>query len=99
MRPVPPKAPKDSTKPLRQVAVDDVAVMRKVHPCGSFEWTVTRVGADIGLRCVKCGRRLMLPRLAFEKGARHLLDSHPGSNDALWDTNAGPEDPEDEAVP
>jgi hypothetical protein len=36
--------------------------MRKPHPCGSYEWKITRLGADIGLECLGCQRRVLLPR-------------------------------------
>ncbi|HDQ71413.1 MAG TPA: DUF951 domain-containing protein [Chloroflexi bacterium] len=49
--------------------------MRKPHPCGGREWEVTRIGADIGLRCLTCGRRVMLPRGKFEKGIKSILGS------------------------
>lgn len=49
------------------VQTGDKAVMRKAHPCGGFEWIVTRIGADIGLKCLKCGRRVMLTREDFER--------------------------------
>ncbi len=45
----------------------DVLRLRKAHPCGSFEWQVTRLGADIGLRCRGCGRRALLERRALER--------------------------------
>lgn len=41
--------------------------LRKKHPCGSFEWEVVRLGADIGIQCSTCSRRLLLPRSALEK--------------------------------
>ncbi|HEY72854.1 MAG: DUF951 domain-containing protein [Chloroflexi bacterium] len=47
--------------------------MRKPHPCGGYEWEVTRIGADIGLRCLTCGRRVMLPRTKFEKRVKAML--------------------------
>ena len=47
---------------LPDLQLNDVVRMRKPHPCGSFEWTVTRLGADIGLVCKGCGRRVMLTR-------------------------------------
>lgn len=47
--------------------MEDVVRLRKPHPCGGFEWEVTRLGADIGLRCLECGRRLMLPRSTLER--------------------------------
>jgi len=40
----------------------DVLRLRKPHPCGSLEWEVVRLGADIGLRCRSCGRRVLLAR-------------------------------------
>jgi len=50
----------------------DIATMRKPHPCGSLEWEVTRIGADIGLKCLTCGRRVMLARDEFERRLKSL---------------------------
>jgi hypothetical protein len=47
--------------------------MRKKHPCGSDEWIIYRMGADIGLRCTGCERRVMLPRSQFNKGLKRVL--------------------------
>ncbi len=49
------------------VAVGDCVTLRKPHPCGGYEWTVVRTGADIGLKCAACGRRVMLNREEFER--------------------------------
>jgi hypothetical protein len=57
------------------VGVGEIATMRKQHPCGGFEWEVTRVGADIGLKCLKCGRRVMLAREEFERRLKALRKS------------------------
>ena len=43
-------------------AVGDRVTLKKAHPCGGREWEVYRIGADIGLRCLTCGRRVMLRR-------------------------------------
>ena len=51
----------------------DVLRLRKPHPCGGFEWDVTRLGADIGLRCRECGRRLMLERRTLEHRLRDVV--------------------------
>jgi hypothetical protein len=59
------------------VKVGDTATMRKPHPCGSFEWTVTRIGADIGMKCLKCGRRVMLVRDEFERRLKSLRPADP----------------------
>lgn len=47
--------------------LDDVVRLKKVHPCGSYEWTVVRLGADIGIVCKGCERRVMLSRSALER--------------------------------
>jgi hypothetical protein len=57
---------------FQQVQPGDHATLRKPHPCGGFEWVVTRVGADIGLECVTCGRRVMLDREEFERRLKRL---------------------------
>lgn len=61
------------------IRVGDRARMRKPHPCGGYIWEVTRIGADIGIRCLTCGRRVMLTRSRFEKRVKALLD--PPDND------------------
>lgn len=55
------------------VQVGDRVRLRKPHPCGGDRWEVTRIGADIGIRCLTCGRRLMLPRSKFEKQVKTIL--------------------------
>ena len=47
--------------------------MKKPHPCGSLEFTVLRVGMDFKIKCVKCGREVMLPRLKCEKNIRKII--------------------------
>lgn len=53
--------------------VGDVVEMRKAHPCGGYEWEVVRVGADIGLICRACQRRVLLPRRKFARQAKRFL--------------------------
>ncbi len=48
-------------------AIGDVLHLRKPHPCGSHLWTVVRLGADIGITCNECGRRVLLPRSELER--------------------------------
>jgi len=57
-----------------EIRAGDVVEMRKPHPCGGTEWVVTRVGADVGIRCLTCGRRVMLPRSKFEKRMKRILN-------------------------
>ncbi len=61
------------------VQVGDIVQMRKTHPCGSDRWRVYRIGADIGLTCLGCERRVMLERRKFERGVKRVLP--PSEND------------------
>ncbi len=47
---------------LTDLQMDDVVRLRKPHPCGNSDWVVVRLGADIGLKCLLCGRRILMPR-------------------------------------
>lgn len=53
--------------PVLDVRIGDVLRLRRPHPCGASEWTVDRLGADIGLRCRGCSRRVLLERRAVER--------------------------------
>ena len=53
--------------------VGSVVVMKKEHPCGSNEWVITRTGADIKIKCNKCGRSIMLPRIEFNKELKKVI--------------------------
>lgn len=56
-----------------QLYVGDIVEMRKVHPCGGYNWEIVRVGADIGLVCLTCKRRVLLPRRRFARQAKRFL--------------------------
>jgi hypothetical protein len=47
---------------LPDLQMEDVLRLRKPHPCGATDWVVVRLGADIGLKCLGCGRRILLSR-------------------------------------
>lgn len=51
---------------MRTFAVGERVTLRKAHPCGATTWVVDRVGADIGLACDGCGRRVLLERRELE---------------------------------
>ncbi len=62
---------------LMEVRLGDVVRLRKLHPCGGYEWVVVRLGADIGIRCSTCGRRVLLERRTYEKRVKALLRQGP----------------------
>ena len=60
------------------IRLGDMVRMRKAHPCGSAQWEVVRLGADIGIRCYGCGRRVLLPRRQFARQVKTLLSRREG---------------------
>ena len=51
-----------------------IVMMKKEHPCGSNEWEITRVGADIKIKCLNCGRSIMLSRIDFNKKIKKVIN-------------------------
>ncbi len=78
--------------------LDDVVQLRKPHPCGSAEWRIVRLGADIGLKCLGCGHRVLLPRSTFEKRLKRFV-SRAGLLPAIPLPRALDEQPEPELPP
>jgi hypothetical protein len=55
------------------IKLGDVVRLKKKHPCGGYEWRVVRLGADIGIKCLKCGRRVLLERGVFERRVKEFV--------------------------
>ena len=58
----------------------DKVVMKKPHTCQTNGWLITRVGVDIKIKCIACGREIMLDRLEFEKKLRRVLNEENKEN-------------------
>jgi hypothetical protein len=64
-----------------QLDLGDRVRLRKPHPCGGYEWVVIRLGADIGLQCTTCARRILLPRSTLRKRVKQVIKaSDPPQN-------------------
>lgn len=61
---------------IKEFYLGDIVQTRKGHPCGSDQWEVIRVGADIKIKCTGCGRIVMLPRSQFEKSVKKIIKSN-----------------------
>lgn len=55
------------------VNLGDTILTKKPHPCGSNKWIVTRTGADIKIKCLGCGRVVMLSSTDFEKRLKTVV--------------------------
>lgn len=67
------------------IKIGDTVRLKKKHPCGSYEWQVVRLGADIGIKCRQCGHRVLLPRSVFERRVKAVI---PGEKPAHGKTAA-----------
>ena len=55
----------------------DVVRLRRPHPCGSSDFEIVRLGADIGLRCTSCERRILLARSLLERCLERFISRAP----------------------
>ena len=58
---------------VMEIRLGDIVRLKKKHPCGGYDWQVTRLGADIGIRCLKCRRYVLLGRAVFERRVREFI--------------------------
>ena len=62
---------------ILELEFGDVLRLRKSHPCGGTDWEVVRLGADIGLRCLGCGRRILIARPDLERRLKQIVGHRP----------------------
>jgi hypothetical protein len=65
--------------------IDDIVQMRKPHPCGGDSWRVVRLGAEIGIVCLTCGRKVLLPRAEFERRVKRFVERGPEAGNSSAD--------------
>ncbi len=65
---------------VMNVAVGDIVVMKKNHPCGNNEFDVLRVGMDFKIRCRKCGHEVMVSRAKAEKNIKKIMKGQGEDN-------------------
>lgn len=53
-------------------SVGDVLEMKKKHPCGASELKVARVGSDVRVICLGCGRDMTVPRVKLERSIKRV---------------------------
>ena len=51
----------------KEYKLGSIVTMKKQHPCGTNLWEITRVGVDIKIKCIHCGRSIMMDRMEFDK--------------------------------
>lgn len=63
---------------IESFRLGDVVMMKKPHACGTNEWTVIRVGADVKIKCNSCGRIVMMDRADFIRMGKKVLTAAEG---------------------
>lgn len=58
---------------IESYSLNDIVKMKKTHPCGEDRWRIIRTGMDVKIRCLKCGRIVMLPHEEFIKKAKRIV--------------------------
>jgi hypothetical protein len=58
---------------VMDIKLGDIVRLKKPHPCGGYRWQVVRLGADIGIKCLGCQRRVLLPRSTFERRVKEIV--------------------------
>ncbi len=67
---------------LPELRMESIVRLRKPHPCGNTDWRVIRLGADIRLKCLGCGRVILLSRRDLARRMKGYVqaDETPSSN-------------------
>jgi hypothetical protein len=80
-------------QPVLTLLLGDILRLRRRHPCGGTDWQIDRIGADIGLRCLTCGRHLLVERRAVERRILAFVSrGDPIMTEAVAPTGGSPAD-------
>ena len=58
---------------VTEFKMGDIVRLKKPHPCGGYDWEVVRLGADIGLKCLKCERRILVTRSLLDRRMKSIV--------------------------
>ncbi len=55
--------------------LNDIVMLKKIHPCGNDKFEIIRLGIDIKIKCIRCGHVIMLPRVEFNKKIKKVINN------------------------
>jgi hypothetical protein len=58
----------------KEYKLNSIVMMKKPHPCNNNLFQITRMGVDIKIKCVNCGRSIMLSRVDFDKKIKKVME-------------------------
>ncbi|NLV91414.1 MAG: DUF951 domain-containing protein [Firmicutes bacterium] len=67
--------------------IGDQVRLRKPHPCGGYDWEIMRVGMDFRLRCLNCGRVMLIPRRKFERALKEIISTNSSGAEERGESN------------
>ena len=59
---------------MKEYKLGSIVTMKKEHPCGTNEFEIVRIGADIKIKCCKCNRTIMMTRIEFNKKIKKIIN-------------------------
>ena len=59
---------------MKEYKLGSIVIMKKDHPCGTNKWEIVRMGADKKIKCLNCGRCIMIPRIEFNKKLKKVVE-------------------------
>ena len=59
---------------ISELTVGTAIETKKPHPCGGALWEIVRTGADIKIKCLTCGRAVMLLPDELKKRVRRIKE-------------------------
>ena len=62
-----------------EYTLNSKVIMKKGHPCGTNLWQITRLGADIKIKCLGCGRTVLVPRSEFNGKIKKVITEEEGT--------------------
>ena len=60
---------------IKEYKLGDKVIVKKGHPCGANLWEIVRLGVDIKIKCLNCGRIVMIPRIEFNRKLKKVESS------------------------
>ncbi len=57
---------------MYEFAVGDIVTLKKVHPCGGYQWELLKNGVDVTIKCVTCQRIVKLNRMEFNRRIKKI---------------------------
>ena len=65
---------------ILKINVGNVLELKKSHPCGNKMFKVMRVGSDVRIVCLQCGRDMTLDRIKLEKAVKKIQSGNQEEN-------------------